>query len=675
MRDKRTASAFPVLSTSSTARQLELHKEVLNRIVDNLPVALFAKDVQDNYNWIVWNRKAEELFGMKAADVLGKNDYDFFPKEQADFFHRIDEEVMQSGKVVEIPEEPVTTARGTWYGHTVKVPIYDDAGKPLILYGIIEDISIQKESLANLTAKIEAERANQAKSEFLANMSHELRTPLNSIIGMSRLLRDTSLSEEQKIMLGSVLQASDMLLKIVDDILDLSKIEAQQMTLEHIGFDAMTVLKQVIAIMHPLAKQKGLALVLEEPAISMPAIMGDPARLGRILNNLIGNALKYTHEGNVRVVVSWDETDHGGLNMLCRVIDSGIGVSPEKHEMIFHEFSQADSSTTRKYGGTGLGLAITKQLVSMMGGEIGVDSALGKGATFWFRVPFEAANAFDRDWADSANVPHVNQKVFEPAELNVLVAEDNPLNQLFLEKMLEGFGFKHITMANNGQLAMEAFVQHEFDLVFLDCHMPEKNGYEVAQAIREIERGTSRHVPIVAMTANVMFGERDKCLSIGMDEYIGKPIDIDAFRAMLGRWVNLQPLPKNAAVAAPAESSSMCDDHLPIDMKLIHSYALGDRDCEQHVADLFLEHAVDMLAGLRDCCIDGVSKEWYELAHQLKGSAINVGAYRLRDLCNMAQNSISASAQDRIDMIERMQEEVTCIEKFFAEKGMLRRAA
>ncbi len=674
MREKKTYSAFPVQSTSSTARQLELHKEVLNRIVDNLPVALFAKDVQDNYNWIVWNRKAEELFDMKAEDVLGKNDYDFFPKEQADFFHKIDIEVIESGKVVEVQEEPVTSPRGTWYGHTIKVPVYDDAGKPLILYGIIEDISIRKESLANLAAKIEAERANQAKSEFLANMSHELRTPLNSIIGMSRLLRDTSLSEEQKVMLNSVLQAGDMLLSIVDDILDLSKIEAQQMTLENIGFDVMTVFKQAISVMAPIATHKGLPLVLVEPAIPMPAVMGDPARLARILNNLVGNALKYTHEGSVRVVVEWEESPNG-LNMLCRVIDTGIGIASDKHEMIFQEFSQADTSTTRKYGGTGLGLAITRQLVNMMSGTIGVESAPGKGAAFWFRLPFIAASGFDQDWATSASLPHLNQHAAEPGTVSVLVAEDNPLNQLFMEKMLEGFGFKHIVMANNGQLAVEAFMQHEFDLVFLDCHMPEKNGYEVAQAIREIERGTSRHVPIIAMTANVMFGERDKCLGVGMDEYIGKPIDIEAFREMIGRWVNLQPLPDSAAVAAPAETADPCDDHLPIDMKLIHAYALGDVERERHVASLFMEHATELMAQLRDCCVDGVSKQWYELAHQLKGSAVNVGAYRLRDLCNKAQNSISASAQERIVLVELMIEEIACIEQFFADKGYIRRAA
>lgn len=673
MHENKSGGAFPIHSSGSAARLLQLHKEVLNRIVDNLPVALFAKDVNEDYKWIVWNRKAEELFGLKAADVLGKNDYDFFPKEQADFFHRIDVEVMTSGKVIEVAEEPVTTAdRGTWYGHTIKVPIYDDEGKPLILYGIIEDISVQKESLANLAAKVEAERANAAKSEFLANMSHELRTPLNSIIGMSRLLRDTPLSDEQKVMISSVMQAGDMLLKIVDDILDLSKIEAKQMALEHIGFDAMAVFRQVVTILQPLAAEKKLPLTLETPRMPLPAVMGDPARLARILNNLIGNALKYTHEGNVKVCVEWDEKPNSSIAMLCRVVDTGIGIAPDKHEMIFNEFSQADSSTTRKYGGTGLGLTITKQLVNMMGGEVGVDSALGKGATFWFRIPFDCAPSADVA-VTLAKQPHVNAEGDDPASMTVLVAEDNPLNQLFMEKMLEGFGFKHVHMASNGQLALEAFMQHEFDMVLLDCHMPEKNGYEVAQAIRAMESGTSRHVPIIAMTANVMFEERDKCLAIGMDEYIGKPIEIERFRTILSRWLRLEPLPQ--AVASQLPDPQHNPQVPPVDMKMIHAYALGDRDRERHVAELFIEHSTDTLNELRECCIDGVSKRWYELAHQLKGSAMNVGAYNLQALCDKAQSYIAESAQKRIELVEQMDAEVTLIEKFFVERKMLRHAA
>ncbi|PZP87059.1 MAG: hypothetical protein DI582_00920 [Azospirillum brasilense] len=666
-----TARKLAQEQAERSAREVSRQKDILNKIIEHLPVALFAKDVQNNFNYLVWNRKAEEVFGMQAANMLGKTDYDFFPKEEADFFRSIDHKVIESGEVVEVEEEPVTSARGKWYGRTVKVPVFDEQGEPAVLYGIIEDITIEKEAMENKARRVEAERANKAKSEFLANMSHELRTPLNSILGMSRLLHDTALSPEQRTMIKTVLQASDMLLKTVDDILDLSKIEANQVTLEHIGFNPAEVAQQVVEILQPLATQKGLLLTLSIKKKPFPDSMGDPTRVARILNNLIGNALKYTHQGSVAVDMSWHDLG-GKVELLCRVTDTGIGIAPEKHAVIFEEFSQADTSTTRKYGGTGLGLAITKQLVEMMGGELGVESALGRGSSFWFRIPMDRAEARHQDFA--APKPHIarSQPLLNAADARILVAEDNPLNQLFMEKMLEGFGFRHVHMAENGQLAIEAFMEHEFDLVFTDCHMPEKSGYEVATAIRELEKGSQQRIPIVAMTANVLFGERDKCLAVGMDEYIGKPIDIDHFRQMLGQWVQLNPLP-GTQPGQPAARHTPPD--APIDMQLIDAYAQGNRDREVHIAQLFLEHANEVVGELRNCCVDGVSKPWYEAAHLLKGSAANIGAKQLYVLCGQGQAYVSESAQHRLELVDRIEAEIGRIHDFFRDRGLLEQAA
>ena len=660
-------SAVPAQTTN---QQLQAHIDILNLIVDSLPAALFVKSVQENYRYVIWNRRAEELFGFPSDDLMLKNDYDLFPQAEADFFRQTDINVMQSGSIVEIAEEPVTSPRGTRWARTVKVPVYDSEGKPLLLYGIAEDITAERNSQLHLAAKVEAERANAAKSEFLANMSHELRTPLNAILGMSRMMQDTHLSDEQKTMLQAIRQASGMLLETVDDILDLSKIEAQQMTLEHIAFDIREVFTQVITILTPLATQKHLQLQLHVPPAPIPLLMGDPARLARILNNLIGNALKYTHEGSVQVVVECDPMADARMELFCRVIDTGIGIAPEKHALIFNEFAQADSSTTRKYGGTGLGLAITRQLVGMMQGEIGVDSALGKGATFWFRLPLQRAAGTTDAPSIQAAPPGAGQA--DPAQISLLVAEDNPLNQLFMEKMLDGFGFKHVRMVENGQRAMETFMQHEFDLVFLDCHMPEKSGYEVAQAIRDMERGTSRRVPIIAMTANVMFGERDKCLAAGMDEYISKPIDIELFRRMLSRWVRLTPLPA-ASGAKPAAME--VPQTPPVEMKYIHAYALGDRERELHVTRLFIEHAWEILAELQGYCIEGVSKEWYDAAHMLKGSAANIGAKHLQELCTRAQDSISEGVQHRLFLVQQIEAELLRIRAFFVTRGLWKHAA
>lgn len=653
------------------AEELQQQEDILDILIQNLPVALFAKDVRANYRWIVWNKAAEDLFGMPASEMIGYTDYDRFPKEQADFFRRIDEEVMRTGKVTDVAEEPITTARGTWPAHTIKVPVYDAQGTPSILFGIVEDISVRKEAEANLKAKLEAERASQAKSEFLANMSHELRTPLNSIIGMSRLMMQAGVTtDEQRGMLQAVLQASDLLLKTVDDVLDISKIEARQLTLESIGFDVPTLFSQVATLLQPIASKKGLLLRLDIKTPSMPQVVGDPARLMRILNNLISNALKYTHAGEVGVSLDWTKIDKGRIELLCHVRDTGIGIAPEKHALIFDEFTQADNSTTRKYGGTGLGLTITRQLVEMMDGSIGVDSQLGQGADFWFRIPYEQASSVDVEWKESCTVAadDASPDRKRAAFMQVLVAEDNPLNRLFMEKMLEGFGFTQIDMAHDGAQALIASQAKPYDLIFMDCHMPEKDGYEVAKEIRALEKGTGRHVPIVAITANVMFGERDKCLAAGMDEYIGKPIDLEIFRQLLSRWAQLDALPEPAP--KPTQTGP-----LPIDMARIHTYSQGDRDRELHIVGLFMEHADDVVEQLRAHCVDGVSKPWHDAAHLLKGSAANVGAMQLYALCAKAQEYVSESAQRRLDVLQEIEQEITRIAGFFAMKGLFSTAA
>lgn len=666
MRDERSAKSMNEPADIATARTLSESK-TLDTIVRNLPVALFAKDVRDNYRMIMWNHAAEKLFGISAADILGKTDYDMFPQSEADFFRATDERVMQSRHVVDIPEEPITTARGTWPAHTIKVPVYDDEGNPSVLFGIVEDISFEKQSIENYKAKVAAEQANQAKSEFLANMSHELRTPLNSIIGMARLLSPTALNDEQRTMLEAVSKASQMLLKTVDDILDISKIEAKQMELESIGFDATKLAQEIVGMLQPLASQKGLLLSLHQPATPMPPVMGDSVRLARILNNLIGNALKYTHEGQIEVRLDWVQSGKGTLEMRCHVADTGIGIAPEKHALIFQEFSQADSSTTRKYGGTGLGLAITKQLVEMMGGQISVKSAPGQGSVFTFTIPFVIATEIETpEQADQTGRAVAGTQ--EPGHIRVLVAEDNPLNQLFLEKMLEGFGFTQIHVANDGRQALDLYRSGSFDLVLMDCHMPEKNGYEVASAIRTMEKGGSEHVPIIAMTANVMFGERDKCLAAGMDEYIGKPIDLDKFRQILGQWVKLAPLPDSPS--APAQSYEA-----PINMQNIRDYSQGNRDRELHIVGLFIEHSRDVLEELRANCVDGVSKPWYEAAHMLKNSAGNIGARKLFELSTQAQNYVSETAQHRLELVDAIEAELRRISYFFYDQGLTSNAA
>lgn len=631
---------------------------MLQKIIRHLPVGLFAKDVTRDYRYMMWNETAEQLFHMPAESILGFTDWDVFAPEEADFFRKTDERVMRDGKVVEIAEESVTHGNRTWYAHTLKVPIYDAEGKPSILLAITEDITLKRESEANLQAKLAAERANEAKSEFLANMSHELRTPLNSIMGLTQLLKATRLTSEQREMLAVMHQASDLLLTTINDVLDISKIEARQMVLEEIAFDLPQAVKDAVIMLRPLAQQKGLKLLCHMPDEQMPEMLGDPVRLVRVLTNLIGNAIKYTHQGQVEVNLQWSEVTDGSVMVECSVTDTGIGIAPEKHALIFDQFSQADTSTTRKYGGTGLGLAITRQLVEMMGGTITVRSALDEGSCFTITIPMQPAHAKTHVTANNQHPQTLPTTLLKASQARVLVAEDNPLNQLFMEKMLEGFGFRNVTMAANGKLALDQYFAHDFDLLFLDCHMPEISGYDVARTIRDVEKDSGKHIPIVAMTANVLFDERDKCMEAGMDEYIGKPINIDLFRGMLNRWVQLESLPPSASAE-------------PIDMHSIDNYAQGDRQSELHIVGLFMEQAQELLAVLEEHCVDGPCKPWFETAHLLKGSAANIGATALYELCGRAQEYVSESAECRIMVFQEIAAEVNRIGKYFAERGLL----
>ncbi|MDD3275811.1 MAG: PAS domain S-box protein [Kiritimatiellales bacterium] len=483
-----------------------------------------------NREAIFWNHASEELYGYSKKDVLGKKIEDLvFPLDQREERVKAFDDWVKTGEPIPSGEMMKRTADGRQVAvYSSRLATRNQRGE-WEMYVIDVDLSELKHASEELVkAKEYAERASRAKSEFLANMSHEIRTPMNGVMGMTTLLLETELTADQRDSIQTIMESTKELMRIIDELLDISRIEAGEVRLHPEPFCMRETVEKVVLLFADRAGRKGVNLSIAIHDSMPKQLLGDSGRVRQILINLVGNALKFTHDGHIQIRMQ-AERDGDGWNILADVKDTGIGMTSDLQERIFDKFTQGDTSSKRKYGGAGLGLAITRQLVGLMGGKISVSSEVDKGTTFQFNLKLGAVET-DVPVAVVAPVPE------KPKQINaqILLVEDNLVNQKVATAMIKKTGCT-VTVAPNGARALEQIALKQFDLIFMDCQMPIMDGFETTQAIRQMV-GEIRDIPIVAMTAHALKEDRQKCIDAGMDDYLSKPVHMESLVAVLQKY-------------------------------------------------------------------------------------------------------------------------------------------
>jgi len=737
-------------------------RELTDAIVDTAGVLIVVTDHEGRIER--FNAAAEKLTGIGAEDAIGRSWIDtLLPPEDRAAAHAEQEAASARTFPSHYERTVVTAAGGRRLLSWDVTALLDDDGAIAHLIAAGADVTDQRRAAEALrVSTIEALAASRAKSEFVANMSHELRTPLNGVIGMLELLEDTSLTSEQRALVRTAVASGDALVGVVNDVLDFSKIEAGKLELERRAFDLREIVESTCEMLAPDAHAKGVELTLWVGE-SVPATLeGDAHRIRQVLTNLLANAVKFTSRGEVSVHVEADAVMDGSVQLRVEVSDTGIGIEPEQLARLFEPFTQADTSTTRRFGGTGLGLAISRRLVAIMAGELTADSSPGSGSTFRFLVPLRVAdgprpsrrtrvvlppttrvlvvddNATNRrivrgylrdrvvvcDEAESGSqalamleeaatsgraydlvvldsempelagadvvrairsapllaacrivmltsagsepIEGVERRIAKPirraalleamAEViagapavadgaavrasdgapatrgRVLVAEDNPVNQLVIETLLRKRGFA-VDRAADGLEAVARLDHAVHDAVFMDCQMPNLDGYEATARIRASENGL-RHVPIVAMTAHALAGDRERCLRAGMDDYLPKPIRTEDLDPVLERWL---PLP-----GAPAAL---------LDHERLRSLSEVGPGMIEQLVDVFARSTPPLVADLVEAVDSADDEARRRLAHKLRGGSEAVGAVRLSELAARLEDGGGASDAAQLELV------------------------
>jgi len=529
-------------------RQCEDLERLLVDFLNYNPALSFIKDEDGRYLYA--SKSFAEFFKVEPDAFLGKTDFQWLPDHLARQFTENDDRVRATGRPTEIVES-VPMPHGIIHSIVYKFPIVTPSGRHFV-GGIAVDITQRQAAeqeieqlnqalqarigeLASMNAELEntrdqALKASSIKSAFLANVSHELRTPVAAILNANELLLNTELVDEQRELARIVESSATVLLHLLNDILDLSAIEAGKVAIASSPFNPENVVQDATRSVCEIIREKGLALQLDLDQRAPTSVSGDAIRIQQVLRNLLNNAIKYTAAGTLTIKTRVIEQDKRSIVLQFAVEDTGIGISETDLQLLFRPFTQLDSGTTRKYGGTGLGLAISKNLVEMMGGKIEVTSRLGQGSTFSFDIPLTiVASTCDPPPAVAESAPL-------PLTKHILVVEDSPAMRTVLQKQLSQLGVQADSVSD-GQQAVEAMTNFNYDLVFMDCHLPEIDGYEVTRILRQLEKATGRHTPVIAITASAMKGDAERCLEAGMDGYLSKPVSFDQLKLTLRQWL------------------------------------------------------------------------------------------------------------------------------------------
>ena len=764
---------WDVTERKKTEEALAYERDLLRALLENIPDRIYFKDVKSRF-LRVSSSMARRLGLKDPMEVVGKTDFDYYPKVLANEFFSDEQRIIGTGQPLINKLERLIDRDGreSWASVT-KVPIYNKAGVVTGIIGISRDVTKLKEAEVALEhARDTALETARVKSEFLANMSHEIRTPMNAIIGMADLLIDTAMDEEQREFADTIRSSADNLLNIINDILDFSKLESGKFTIENIDFDLRETVEDAAELLAQRAQKKGVELVYDFADDAPTALRGDPGRIRQVLANLVSNAVKFTERGEVLIRVTRVGERDGEVRIRIAVSDTGIGMAPKTLPMIFRAFTQADGSTTRKYGGTGLGLAISQQLVAMMRGQINVESTLGTGSTFWFELPFTRQtptpgdgdntpdfhnlrilvvddNATHRntlqhqlgrwrfrssaatDAVEALKLLHaaatekdpyavvlldlempgvdgltlaktikddaqlagtrvliltpfgqrldqelmaelgVSQCVVKPAKqsrlldalmtsthttvlnaapssarhpatvaparratqpLRILLAEDNAVNQKLALRQLQKLGYP-AQAVGDGLAVLHEVQRSNYDVILMDCQMPELDGYEVTRRIRafELQHSSSRTpIYIIAVTAHALDGDRERCLSAGMNDYLTKPLHISHLDAALARAIRRRPasaVPVAPDVIAPSEGMPVLNPTSLASLKDLREP--GQPDPLIELLELFRRESEACVQRMEQSVVQQDANLMVRAAHSLKGSSNNLGAQRL----------------------------------------------